>query len=121
MRFIMRTQKSKNESVTAPLGDGQRWSVGHKREVVLRMFRGESVDALSRELSVEIYRLEEWFERAIAGIDGSLKKRKNDPVQSELDQAMRRIGELSMENELLWQRVSRPFSKAEVVEFRLCF
>ena len=35
---------------------GQRWSAGRNREVVLRMLRGESLDALSRELGVEIYR-----------------------------------------------------------------
>ena len=45
---------------------------------------------------------------ALAGIDESLKKRQNDPVQVELDQAMRRIGELTMENELLWERVKKP-------------
>lgn len=33
---------------------GRRWSAGRQREVVLRMLRGESLDALSRELGVEI-------------------------------------------------------------------
>jgi hypothetical protein len=74
----------------------------------LRLLRGESVDALSRELGVEIYRLEQWREKALSGIDESLKQRQNDPIQSELNQAMRRIGELTMENELLWERVRKP-------------
>ena len=102
------TVKNKNETATGPLAEGQRWSAARKREVVLRMLRGESVDALSRELSIEIYRLEQWREKALSGIDESLKKRQNDPVQTELNQAMRRIGELSMENELLWERVKKP-------------
>ena len=101
------TAKNKNETATGPLAEGQRWSAARKREVVLRMLRGESVDALSRELSIEIYRLEQWREKALSGIDESLKKRQNDPVQTELNQAMRRIGELSMENELLWERVKK--------------
>ena len=46
--------------------------------------------------------------KALSGIDSSLKERQGDPVQAELDQAMRRIGELTMENELLWQRVRNP-------------
>ena len=100
--------KNKNETATGPLAEGQRWSAARKREVVLRMLRGESVDALSRELSIEIYRLEQWREKALSGIDESLKKRQNDPVQTELNQAMRRIGDLSMENELLWERVKKP-------------
>ena len=57
---------------------------------------------LSRQLlSVEIFRLEQWREKAIGGIDASLKQRKGDPVQAELDSAMKRIGELTMQVELL--------------------
>jgi transposase len=37
-----------------------RWSVSRKKEVVLRMMRGEPIDALSRELGIEVYRLEKW-------------------------------------------------------------
>jgi hypothetical protein len=55
------------------LADGQRWSGGRKREVVLRMLRGESLDGLSRELGVEIHRLEEWREQAMAGLDAGLR------------------------------------------------
>ena len=102
------TIKSKDVTVTGPLAEGQRWSVARKREVVLRLLRGEPVDALSRELGIEIYRLEQWREKALAGIDASLKQRQNDPLQSEFNQAMRRIGELTMENELLWERVRKP-------------
>jgi len=104
----MTTKSNKTETVSGPLAEGQRWSAGRKREVVLRLLRGESVEALSRELSIEIYRLEQWREKALSGIDVSLKERQGDPVQAELDQAMRRIGELTMENELLWQRVRKP-------------
>lgn len=102
------TTKSKDVTVTGPLAEGQRWSAARKREVVLRLLRGESVDDLSREMGIEIYRLEQWREKALAGIDESLKQRQNDPIQSELNQAMRRIGELTMENELLWERVRKP-------------
>ncbi|SDD68230.1 hypothetical protein SAMN05661003_12126, partial [Desulfuromonas thiophila] len=45
------TKQNQNETVTGPLAEGQRWSAARKREVVLRLLRGESVDALSRELS----------------------------------------------------------------------
>ena len=78
-----------------PLGLGQRWTVARKREVVLRLLRDEPVQLLSRQLGVEIFRLEQWREKAIGGIDASLKQRKGDPVQAELDSAMKRIGELT--------------------------
>ena len=84
-----------------PLGLGQRWTVARKREVVLRLLRDEPVQLLSRQLGVEIFRLEQWREKAIGGIDASLKQRKGDPVQAEPDSAMKRIGELTMQVELL--------------------
>ena len=71
---------------------------------------------LSRQLGVEIFRLEQWREKAIGGIDASLKQRKGDPVQAELDSAMKRIGELTMPVELLEATDGdlRPFGAAEV-------
>src|SRR5450759_3294589 len=52
------------------LAPGQRWSVGRKREVVLRLLRGESAENLSRELGVPSYRLERWREVALSGRRG---------------------------------------------------
>ncbi len=46
-------------------------------------------ELLSRQLGVEIFRLEQWREKAIAGIDASLKERKGDPVKVELDSRAR--------------------------------
>jgi len=91
----------------------QRWSAARKREVSLRLLRGESVEALSRELGVEIYRLEQWRQKALEGIDAALRERGGDPLQAELDQALKRIGELSMENELLREknRVKFPLAR----------
>jgi hypothetical protein len=84
-----------------PLGPKERWSSRRKRDVVLRLLRGEPADTLSRELGVEIYRLEQWRDKALLGIDEALKDRTGDPLDAELDAAKRHIGELSMENELL--------------------
>jgi hypothetical protein len=88
----------------------KRWSSGRKKEVVLRLLRGEPVDAISREVSVPIYKLETWRDRALAGIDAGLKERENDPVERQLDDANRRIGELVMEVEILQKerRAKRP-------------
>jgi hypothetical protein len=99
----MMSKKSSKESLSkqGPLGPNERWSVRRKREVVLRLMRGEPVDTLSRELGVEIYRLEQWREKALLGIDEALRDRTGDPLEVELDAAKRHIGELSMENELL--------------------
>ncbi len=86
------------------LAPGQRWSASRKRDVVLRLLCGESLDAVSRAVGVEIYRLEEWKARALAGLELGLKDQAGEPVAAELDAAKRHIGELSMENELLRER-----------------
>ncbi len=93
--------RSATGSAPSAAAEIKRWSAGRKKQVVLRLLRGESVDAISRELAVPIYRLEEWRDRALAGIDAGLKERDNDPVEKQLDDANRRIGELVMENEIL--------------------
>jgi hypothetical protein len=86
--------------------------------VVLRLLRGESLDAISREIGVEVYRLERWRDKALAAMDAGLKERTDDdPLQAGLDAAHKRVGELSMENELLRARIGRletgtPFPRA---------
>ena len=97
-----------DRKVTGPLVKGQRWSLKRKREVVLRLLRGEPAAALSRELGVEVYRLEQWRDKALAGMETGLRERRGDPLQDELDSALKRIGELTMENELLRLRCEKP-------------
>src|SRR5215218_1240010 len=91
-----------------PLAPGQRWSAGRKREVVLRLPRGESTEPLSRELGLPIFKLEQWRQKAEAALEEALKERGADPADGQLAAAMQRIGELSMENELLRARIERP-------------
>ena len=87
-----------------PLAPGQRWSASRKRVVVLRLLRGESLDAVSREVGVELYRLEAWKERALVGLELGLKNQAGEPATAALDTAKRHLGELSMEVELLRER-----------------
>jgi transposase len=115
------TERGRSPSGVAPAAEGsggpgrlgfdsgsvRRWSLQRKQEVVLRLLRGEPVEALSRELGVEIYRLEEWRRKALLGMESALRERIGDPLNTELDQAMKRIGELSMENELLRMRCEK--------------
>ena len=91
-----------------PLAPGQRWSVARKREVVLRLLRSESAEMLSRELGLPMFKLEQWRQKAEAALEGALKEREVDPADGQLGVAMQRIGELSMEVELLRTRIERP-------------
>lgn len=105
--------KGNDSSKQGALGPRQRWSARRKREVVLRLLSGEPLEAVSREVGVEVYRLEQWREKALAGIDLAMKDRTGDPLQDELDAAKRHIGELSMHVELLERQrdMNRPLAK----------
>jgi hypothetical protein len=92
----------------SPLAPGQRWSVARKREVVLRLLRGEPAELLSRELGLPMFKLEQWRRKAETALEGALKEREADPADGQLGAAMQRIGELSMEVELLRARLERP-------------
>ena len=98
------TSGSSSGGSAPSLPPGQRWSASRKRDVVLRLLRGESLDAVSRAVGVELYRLEAWKGRALAGLELGLKDQAGEPVAAALDAAKRHIGELSMENELLRER-----------------
>jgi transposase len=95
-------------SQPGPLAPGQRWSVGRKREAVPRLMRGEPAELLSRELGLPLSKPERWRQGAAAALEGALKEREADPANGQLAAAMRRIGELSMESELLRARIERP-------------
>ena len=88
-------------------GEVQRWSKRRKLEVVMRLFSGESLEDVSREVGVEISRLEKWRGKGIRGLEEGLREREGDPVQVALDEANQRIGELSMEIELLREKARR--------------
>jgi transposase len=98
----------RNGAGSGPLAPGQRGSVSRKREVVLRLLRGEAAEGLSRELGVPLSKRERWRQKAEAALDSALKERETDAGSGELATAMQRIGELSLENELLRSRIERP-------------
>jgi transposase len=90
-----------------PLAPGQRWSAARKREVVLRLMRGEAAELLSRELGLPLFKLEHWRQKAEAALEGALREREADPADGQLAAALQRIGELSMEIELLRAKMER--------------
>lgn len=89
------------------MSEVQRWSKRRKMEAVLRLLRGESLDDVSRDVKVEISRLEAWRDKGLHGLEESLKEREGDPLQAQLAEVNRRLGELMMENELLRIKANR--------------
>jgi transposase-like protein len=79
-----------------------RWSGGKKMEAVLRLLRGEPLEVLSRELGVEAHRLAAWRDDFLEGGKEALKGQRPDrsPDERALRQAERKVGQLTMENEV---------------------
>ncbi len=78
-----------------------------KLEIVVRMFRGESLDILSREIDIPAERLTKWKEAFIKGGIENLKIKPNSPEIIENKMLKEMIGEKSMEIELLYQKIDK--------------
>ena len=85
-------------------GGRGRFSVRRKTEAVLRLLRGEELDALSRDLSVTAATLAQWRERFLAAGQAALKSRVEDGRDEAVRRLQAKVGEITMENELLRQR-----------------
>lgn len=84
-----------------------RMSVPRKRDAVLRLMRGETLERLSRELNVPAGRLSQWRDAFIAAGEAALRSRELDARDEQLQRQQSKIGELTMENELLRQKNKR--------------
>lgn len=78
-----------------------RWSTRRKADAVMRLLRGEDIDQVSGELRVEAHRLAAWRDEFIASGTEGLKGRPAPPEDRRLREAERRIGELTMEVDIL--------------------
>jgi transposase-like protein len=78
-----------------------RWSARRKEEVVLRLLRGESLDGLARETGRPAGQISAWREEFLAAGREGLKSRSRAEEDRRLIDAQRKIGELSMDNDIL--------------------
>lgn len=84
-----------------------RFSVRRKTEAVLRLLRGEDLEALSRELGVTAATLSGWREVFLAGGGAALKSRPADERDERLARLQAKVGEITMANELLAEKIDR--------------
>jgi transposase-like protein len=96
----------------APVGaDGGRepgrFSARRKTETILRVLRGEPLDSLARELGVTAATLAHWREEFLAGGQAALKSRPADERDDEIQRLRAKVGEITMNNELLLERCHR--------------
>ena len=82
-----------------------RWSAKAKREVVLRLLRGEDLDALSREVKLTAAKLSQWRDVFLVSGEAGLKAReaRNDEVA----RLKETLGEMTMRCELQAEAIRR--------------
>jgi transposase len=86
-----------------------RFSARRKAEAVLRLVRGEDLETLSRALGVTAAALSAWRDDFLAGGTAALKVR-HDPDDPRTEETLRlkaKIGDLTMANELLEEKIER--------------
>jgi hypothetical protein len=100
-------QRARSASAAAEgeRADKGRWSSRRKTEVVLRLFRGESLDALSRGLGVSPGRLAEWRDEAIAAMQAGLQCREPDNRDGFIHDLKAKVGDQAMQIELLAKKI----------------
>jgi transposase-like protein len=102
-----RARRALQEAAQVGGDERGRFSSKRKTESVLRLLRGESLEHVSRELGVTAATLSSWREQFLASGQVGLKTRVADEQEEELRRLRSKVGELMMENELLYERCHR--------------
>jgi transposase len=107
----MGKRKRDRKSVPGAAADGGRepgrFSARRKTATILRLLRGEPLDSVARELGVTAATLAQWREQFLAGGQAALKSRPADVRDEEIQRLRAKVGEITMNNELLLDRCHR--------------
>src|SRR3954467_11431351 len=87
-------------------GPERRNSARRKLAAVTRLLRGEPLETLARELNVTVARLSAWRDRALVAAEAAMKERERDSRDEELLRLKAKLGEVTMANELLEQKIA---------------
>jgi transposase-like protein len=87
-------------------GRGGRMSRRRKRDAVLRLLRGEDLEAVSRALSVTAATLTAWRDAFLAAGEASLASRPTDGEELESERLKARLGAMLLERELLEAKIA---------------
>lgn len=84
-----------------------RFTSRRKQEIVLRLFRGEPMETVSREVGVTAATLNGWRDQFLLAGTAALKRRLPDAKDEDVGRLQAKIGELTMANELLEEKIAR--------------
>ena len=98
------TEQSPESSAAA---GGGRWSAKRKTSVVLELLRGADLESTSRKYRVTVATLTEWRNRFLAGGEIGVKSRESDVEDEEKRRLKSVVASISVENELLREKIAR--------------
>ena len=101
----MRKQVEESVATGAAAGRGRggRFSAGRKREVVMRLLRGEDLESVSRAVGITAARAAHWRAQFLAAGQAGLKSRAPDARDEDHRRLQAKIGELLMETEISYR------------------
>ena len=79
----------------AVAGGTKRFSAKRKLAAVQRLMRGESQEAVSRDLNVPVHRLSEWRDKVLMAAESALKERERDARDDEIARLQAKVGEIT--------------------------
>ncbi|MBI1292813.1 hypothetical protein GC173_16480 [bacterium] len=85
----------------------RRMTPGRKRDAVLRVLRGEPLEIVARELAVTAADPSGWRGAFLEAGSASLKSRARDDRDEIIDRLRTKVGELTMDTELLYAKIER--------------
>ena len=88
-------------------GGAGRWSSKRKMSVILEILRGADLESTSRKYRVTVATLTEWRERFLAGGEAGLKSREADVDDEEKRRLRSVVANVSIENDLLREKIAR--------------
>lgn len=88
-------------------GQERRMTARRKQEAVLRVLRGEPLEVLARELRVTVAALSSWRDAFLEAGAASLKSRPRDDRDDRIAQLQAKLGAVTMDNELLYEKIAR--------------
>jgi hypothetical protein len=86
--------------------------------VVASLLRGEPLEIVAREANVSVAKLTEWRDRALAGAASALKVRECDDRDDEIARLKSKVGEITMDNELLSAKIAAMEGKSPLARRR---
>lgn len=84
-----------------------RLTAARKQEAVLRVLRGEAVELVARSIEATAADVSRWRDAFLEAGASGLKHRPRDARDDEIDRLRAKVGEITVDNELLYEKISK--------------